>query len=188
MAPCGTAVFIDKDGTLVEDLPGVADPARLALLPGAAEGLRRLHEAGRKLFVVSNQPGVARGRFRAEDLEAVSRRLEELAAAAGAWFTGFYYCPHDPDGRVADYAVACACRKPLPGLILRACRDHGLDARRAWMVGDILHDVEAGRRASCRTVLVDNGHETEWRRSPWRTPHYTAPDLARAAELILGAA
>ena len=98
---------------------------------------------------------------------------------------GFYYCPHYPAGTVSRYAIACACRKPAPGMLLRALREHDLDAERSWLVGDILDDVEAGRRAGCRTVLLDNGHETEWVRSPPRTPDLVAADLADAARLIL---
>src|SRR5205085_6378312 len=96
-----------------------------------------------------------------------------------------YHCPHHPDGTVERYARACACRKPQPGLLLRAARDHDLDLARSWLVGDILDDVEAGRRAGCRTVLLDNGHETEWVLTPERLPHHIACDLAQAADLIL---
>ena len=82
------------------------------------------------------------------------------------------------------YAVACACRKPEPGLILSAAREHGIDLEHSWFVGDILDDVEAGRRAGCRTVLIDNGNETEWKRSPLRWPDLVAADMAEAARLI----
>lgn len=179
------AVFLEKDGTLVEDGRAGADPAKLRLLPGASSGLARLRAAGYRLFIVSHQPGVARGQFREADLTLVVRRLEELLAPADAAFEGFYYCPHQPGARVRAYAVECLCRKPSPGLIEDACREHDLDPLRSWMIGDVLDDVEAGRRAGCRTVMIDNGHETAWRRGPNRAPHLTAPDLAKAAELIL---
>jgi ribonucleoside-diphosphate reductase alpha chain len=94
---------------------------------------------------------------------------------------GFYYCPHHPHGSVPAYAVTCDCRKPRPGLILRAAREQGVDPARSWLVGDILDDVEAGRAAGCRTVLLDNGHETEWVLSPARRPDGVAADLAEAA-------
>src|SRR5919197_46875 len=136
------AVFLDKDGTLVEDVPYNVDPGRIRLAPGAAEGLRLLHRAG------------------------------------------FYYCPHHPAGAVEEHAVVCACRKPAPGLLLRAAREHGVDLARSWLVGDILDDVEAGRRAGCRTILLDNGHETEWVLRPERVPHPVASELLDAARLI----
>lgn len=180
------AVFFEKDGTLVADERPGTDPAQMRLLPGASEGLARLRAAGFRLFIVSNQPGVARGQFREAALTPVVRRLEELLDSDGAAFEGFYYCPHHPDGRVRAYAVECRCRKPAPGLIEDACREHGLDPLRSWMIGDVLDDVEAGRRAGCRTVMIDNGHETAWRGGPNRAPHLTAPNLAKAAELILG--
>jgi histidinol-phosphate phosphatase family protein len=181
------AVFLDKDGTLVEDVPYNVDPARIRLTRGATGGLRVLHAAGYRLFVISNQSGVARGYFAEAALAAVEARLRELLHAAGVPLAGFYYCPHHPAGVVPAYAVACRCRKPAPGLIERAAREHGLDLARSWFVGDILDDVEAGRAAGCTTVLLDNGHETEWLLTPRRQPHYKAADLAEAAARIVSA-
>ena len=100
---------------------------------------------------------------------------------------GFYYCPHHPQGQLPGYTQACLCRKPQPGLITRAAWDHEIDLAGSWFVGDILDDVEAGHRAGCRTVLVDNGHETQWRRSPLRWPHHVAASLADAALRIIAA-
>src|SRR5690606_16490855 len=105
----------------------------------------------------------------------------------GVQLAGAYYCPHHPEGVVDGLAVACACRKPGDGLLRRAAADLGLALDRSWMVGDILDDVEAGRRAGCRTVLLDVGHETEWRAGPLRRPHHMAPDLPAAVEVILRA-
>jgi histidinol-phosphate phosphatase family protein len=178
------AVFLDKDGTLLEDVPYNVRPELMRLAPNSAEGLRRLHAANYRLVVISNQSGVARGFFEEAALGPVERRLREMLAEVGVPLAGFYYCPHHPEGSVAAYAVACACRKPAPGLIQRAACDLGLDLPASWFVGDILDDVEAGRRAGCRTVLLDNGHETEWVRSPLRIPEGVAPDLNAAARLI----
>lgn len=178
------AVFLDKDGTLVEDVPYNVDPARIVLVPGAAAGLRRLAGLGYRLFVVSNQAGLALGRFDAAALERAWRHLAGMLAAQGVVLDGFYHCPHHPQGTNAALAMACTCRKPAPGLLLRAAAEHGIDLASSWMVGDILHDVEAGRRAGCRTVLVDVGNETEWVRSPWRTPDFVATSFAQAAALI----
>lgn len=178
-------VFLDKDGTLVEDVPYNVDPARIRLAPGAGPGLCRLHAAGYGLAVVSNQSGVARGLFPEAALAAVERRLRRLLAEIGVPLAGFYYCPHHPDAAVADYRASCGCRKPAPGLLTRAAREQGADLSRSWMVGDILDDVESGRRAGCRTVLVDNGGETEWTPGPDRVPDCVAGDLEQAAGLIL---
>jgi histidinol-phosphate phosphatase family protein len=181
----GPVVFLDKDGTLVEDVPYNADPARVALAPGAADGLSALAAAGFRLAVVSNQSGVARGYFPESALAGVEARLRELLGDIGVSLAGFFYCPHHPKGIVAEYAVACDCRKPAPGLILAAARRLGADPRDCWMVGDILDDVEAGRRAGCRTVLLDTGNETEWKAGPYRDPHFRVRDLAEAARAIV---
>jgi D-glycero-D-manno-heptose 1,7-bisphosphate phosphatase len=179
------AVFLDKDGTLIVDVPYNVDPVLVRLTDGALDGLRALHDAGYLLIVVSNQSGVARGLFKEEALGAVEARLRGLIAVAGPPLAGFYYCPHHPDGHVEPYAIACTCRKPAPGLLSRAAREHGVDLGRSWLIGDILHDVEAGRRAGCRTVLLDVGHETEWQLTPDRTPDLVATSLSDAARLIL---
>jgi D-glycero-D-manno-heptose 1,7-bisphosphate phosphatase len=185
--PARRAIFLDKDGTLVEDVPYNVDPRRIRLAPGALEGAQLLHAAGFLLIVISNQSGVARGYFAEAALAGVERRLGELLAAVGAPLTGFYYCPHSPEGSVRDYVVACDCRKPRPGLILRAAHEHGLDPADCWFVGDILNDVEAGHGAGCRSVLIDNGNETEWALTPARTPDHTVTDLAEAARVIIEA-
>ena len=179
------AIFFDKDGIFVEGPRRRAEPAATGVRPRAAEGLVKLREAGYRLFIVASEPGVAHGKYRESALEPMVRRFEELLEAKDVAIDGFYYCPHDPEGRVRAYAVACGCRRPEPGLIEDACREHGLDPLRSWMVGSLLDDVEAGRRAGCRTVLLDDGRETEWREGPQREPHIKARDAMTAADLIL---
>jgi histidinol-phosphate phosphatase family protein len=182
------AVFLDKDGTLLEDLPYNVDPLKMRLAPGAEEALAMLRRAGCPVVVVSNQSGVARGLFPESSLAEVGRALKRMLGAFGVSLAGFYYCPHHPEGTLPGYAGACGCRKPAPGLLQRAAEELGLDLARSWLVGDILDDVEAGWRAGCRTVLIDNGNETEWRPGPRRRPHHVAADLAEAVRLIAGAA
>ena len=164
------AVFLDKDGTLVEDVPYNVDPARLVLTRGAVDAVRAFAARGYRIIVVSNQPGIALGRFSADALKAVESRLRELLPR----LDGFYYCPHAP-------RAGCRCRKPAAGLLERAAREHGIDLAESWMIGDILDDVEAGRRAGCRTVLLDVGHETAWRLSPLRDPDPRCATLTAAA-------
>jgi D-glycero-D-manno-heptose 1,7-bisphosphate phosphatase len=178
-------IFLDKDGTLIDNVPYNVDPALIRLSRGADYGLRRLHDAGYRLAVVSNQAGVARDLFPEDALDGVTRRLRALLAPLGVELCEAVYCPHDPHGALERYRVVCDCRKPAPGLLLRAAEALGADLARSWMVGDLLDDVEAGRRAGCRTVLVDSGGETEWRDGEHRRPHYRARDLAEAAETIL---
>ncbi|OON64601.1 HAD family hydrolase [Massilia sp. KIM] len=179
-----SAVFLDKDGTLLEDLPYNLDPARMLLAPGAAPALRRLARLGYRLFVVSNQAGLALGRFDTTALHRSWRHLRALLAGEGVRLDGFYYCPHHPDGTVPALATACTCRKPAPGLLRRAALEHRIDLPSSWMVGDILDDVEAGRRAGCRTVLLDVGNETEWLRSRWRWPDIVAGGFFEGAGAI----
>jgi D-glycero-D-manno-heptose 1,7-bisphosphate phosphatase len=181
------AIFLDKDGTLLEDAPFNVDPALMRLAPQAAEGLRVLGKLNAPLIVISNQSGVALGKFEYGALAAVHAQLADLFLIHGARLAGFYACPHHPEGTVPAYALRCACRKPEPGLLYRAASTHGVDLSRSWFVGDILDDVEAGRRAGCRTILIDNGNETRWRRDPIRTPELIVGDLLKAAQEIAAA-
>ncbi|MCC8395476.1 HAD family hydrolase [Paraburkholderia sp. MMS20-SJTR3] len=179
------AVFIDKDGTLLEDVPYNVDPALMRFAPGAREGLALLAAYPLTLFVISNQAGVALGKFDEAALLDVENRLRHMFAECGAKLAGVYWCPHHPQGSVARYALACGCRKPAPGMLLRAAHEHGLDLARSWFIGDILDDVEAGNRAGCHTVLLDNGHETEWRIGPQRVPDMRAANLHEAAQHVV---
>ncbi len=98
--------------------------------------------------------------------------------------SGFYYCPHHPHGKIPEYAVDCFCRKPRPGLLQKAALEHEIDLASSWLVGDILHDIEAGNRAGCRTVLIDNGNEAEWDLSPRRQPEFIVKNVYEAALTI----
>lgn len=177
-------VFLDKDGTLVEDVPYNVDPERIRLAPTAERALRLFARHGCRVVLISNQSGVARGLFEESALEGVRERLSELCSAAGVTLEGFYYCPHHPQGQVRRFSVECDCRKPADGLLRRAARDLGIPLGEAWMVGDILDDVEAGNRAGCRTILIDNGNETEWRLPARRWPTVVVRSLESAARVI----
>ena len=177
-------ILLDKDGTLVENVPYNTDPALLRFTPGAAAAVRQLHQDGYLIAVISNQSGVALGRFPESALAAVEQRLREMLAELGVPLAGFFYCPHHPEGTVEEYAQSCDCRKPASGLVTRAAETLGVDPARCWVVGDILDDVEAGSRVGCTTILLDNGGETEWRLTPWRIPDYLAHDLLEAAEIV----
>jgi histidinol-phosphate phosphatase family protein len=168
------AAFIDKDGTLIEDVPYNVDPAHIRLVDRAEEAIAALAAKGFRIIVISNQPGVALGFFE----EAELRKTEAvLQRGLSGLLDGFYYFPHQP-------RAGCACRKPEPGLLRRAAAEHGLSLECSWMIGDILDDVEAGRRAGCRTCLIDNGNETEWKLDAARRPHRITSSLVVAAQLI----
>ncbi|MEJ7560617.1 MAG: HAD family hydrolase [Pedobacter sp.] len=179
------AVFLDKDGTLIPDIPYNVDHHLITISDDAVDGLRQLQGAGYKLIVVTNQSGVAKGLFRECDLISVHRKIMSLLRINGIILDGFYYCPHDSNGKVERYRMACDCRKPEPGMLKRAALDYQLNLEESWMIGDILNDVEAGNRAGCRSILVDNNNETEWLEGPFRTPHYTTQTINEACDLIL---
>lgn len=179
------AIFLDKDGTVIVNVPYNVDPNLIELMPGVGEGLQRLHAAGYELVMISNQAGVAHGYFPETALGAVHARVDALLGHYGVRLAGFYYCPHHPDGRIDAYKCQCECRKPMPGMIQRAAAELEIDVTRSWFLGDILDDVEAGKRAGCRTVLVDAGSETLWHLSPQRTPDYYTYSMQSAVDLIL---
>jgi histidinol-phosphate phosphatase family protein len=158
------AVFLDRDGTIIRDRHYLADPAEIELLPRASEGLRLLRAAGFLLVVATNQSGVGRGYFGLETLERQHERLRELLVRHGVVLDAIYACPHAPD-------AGCTCRKPLPGLIVRAAEELGIDLRASWVVGDDARDADAGRAAGTHTIVL--GSE--------------CPDLVAAAAQITAA-
>ena len=180
-------ILFDKDGTLIVDVPFNVDPALVHLAPSVGPALRRLADAGYAAAVVTNQPGVARGYFTLAQLDAVRVRLSELLAEQGMSLRGFFACPHHPRGVVAEFAVACDCRKPGRGLAQRAIEELGLRADETWLVGDSWADVAAGRGAGCRTALIG----PEWRLAPFlppgRRPEIAAPDFASGVDAMLRA-
>jgi D,D-heptose 1,7-bisphosphate phosphatase len=172
------AVFLDRDGTLIANRHYGSAPDGIELLDGVAEGLAALRGAGYKLLLVSNQSGVARGYFDEGAVARMHDRLQRMLDRHGAALDGLEYCPHHPEGALPPYAAECSCRKPAPGMLRRAARKHGVNLSASWMVGDIEADVEAGRRAGARTVLV--GPET----CP-TPPDFRAEDFAGAVRHIL---
>lgn len=182
------AVFLDRDGTINREVTHLKSPDQVELLPGTAAAIRRLNRSGKLAVVVTNQPVVARGDVSLEGLGRIHARLESQLGAGGAFLDGLYFCPHHPDkgfpGEVPELKGHCNCRKPEPGLIDKACRDLGIGRKDSWMVGDTTSDVEAGRRAELRTVLLRSGHAGADAKHATR-PDYIASDLADAVEWIL---
>src|SRR5438105_3591841 len=138
------AVFLDKDGTLIPDIPYNVNPDLITLQEGVIEGLQLLQEQEYLLVVISNQAGVARGYFQLDDLKKVRQKIDLLVSEGGIQIDRYYFCPHHPEGRIAEFAHKCECRKPRPGMILKALQELDIDAGNSWMIGDILNDVEAG--------------------------------------------
>jgi D-glycero-D-manno-heptose 1,7-bisphosphate phosphatase len=185
-------VFLDRDGVLIEDVHLLVRADQLQILPGVPAALHALRKGGFRLVVISNQAVVARGMATEEAVEAVHAALNQALLRAGApEIERYYFCPHHPNATLPAYRVACDCRKPQPGLFLRAARDLGLELAASFAVGDRPTDIIAGRKAGCRTVWVQSGRHME---APIETsqpidqpvePDWTCPDLAAAAEWIL---
>jgi D-glycero-D-manno-heptose 1,7-bisphosphate phosphatase len=176
------AVFLDRDGTLIEDRHYLRDPDQVHLLPGASEAVRRLNVAAIPAVVVTNQSGIARGLLTEADYAATVRRLDELLATAGARLDGHYHCPHLP-----DVTGPCDCRKPGPLLYERAARDLDLDLAASWWVGDRERDLGAADRFGGRAILVLTGAGVDESRQPRDVPRPVAADLAAAVTRILDA-
>ncbi len=155
------ALFIDRDGTLNEEVDHLHRPEEAFLTPGAGQALARVNRLGIPVVVVTNQAGIGRGRFGWSDYEAVMARLRDLLAAEGAHLDAAYACPFHEEAQ-GDYRIVDhPDRKPNPGMLRRAAEEHGLDLARSWMVGDKALDLEAGRRAGCRVALVRTGYGAE---------------------------
>lgn len=178
------AVFIAKDITLLERSAPGGRRERTRLQPGAIDALLLLSGLGFEVLIVGHVPAVALGTLPIGALDAVSAHLDDLFLARGFRLAGCYWCPHDPAGTVLDYAFECACRKPSPGLIEAAARDHDLDLARSWVVGSDARDIEAGLRAGCGTVWVGEANGDALERS---LADLTARDLLDAASRIMRA-
>ena len=183
------AVFLDRDGTINEEGGYINHVDRLKLIDGAAEAVALLGRHGLKTIVVTNQAGVARGYYPAEHLPKLHDRLRELLKEGGAELDAIYYCPHHPDVGEPPFRKDCDCRKPRLGMIRSAEREHGVDAARSYMVGDKISDVEFGRKAGCKSILVLTGYgkgELEYHRDKLSgEPDYIADDLLDAAKWIV---
>ncbi|MCI4397617.1 MAG: HAD family hydrolase [Acidobacteria bacterium] len=182
-------VFLDRDGTITEEVGYVNHVSRLSLLPGAAEGIRLLNDAGVPVMLATNQAGVARGYFDEELLKAVLKRLEEMLAALGARLDALYYCPHHPTAGEPPFRADCDCRKPKPGMLLRGAREFGLDLGRSYVVGDKISDVAFAKAGGAKGILVTTGYglgELTHQRDSWRCePCAIVPDFYSAARWIL---
>jgi D-glycero-D-manno-heptose 1,7-bisphosphate phosphatase len=153
-------VFLDRDGTVIDELGYLGDPSRVDVFPWSPQAMRDLMAAGFAIVIVTNQAGIARGYFDENTVRAVHARLDELLRAEGVAVDGYYYCPHHPEGVVEGYRGACGCRKPAPGMVEAAVRDLGLDVSRSWVVGDTWLDVGLAVRSGARGILVRTGHGT----------------------------
>lgn len=178
-------IFLDKDGTLIPDIPYNVDPKLISLSPDAVYGLQQLQLEGYSFIIVSNQSGIAEGKFGHAEILAVWSAINDLLSTHGIILIDFYYCPHSAAKMKSPLGYNCDCRKPKPGLLFRAAREHSIDLSASWMIGDILNDVEAGNAAGCKTILINNGNETKWEMNDRRTPDIMVSSINAAADFIV---
>jgi len=189
MASSNRAVFIDRDGTINEEMGYVNHLDRFTLLPRTTKAIRLINDNGLKAVVVTNQSGVARGMFPESLVGEVHRKMENLLRADGAHVDGIYYCPHHPDFGPPEYRKRCQCRKPATGMIERACNDLGIDPTKSYMIGDRIMDMDFGHKIGTRGILVLTGYgkgELAYRDGQWREkPSFIAKDLYDAVRWII---
>ena len=183
-----SAIFIDRDGTLNEDIGYVSSPAQLTLYPWAAEAVRLINEAALKAIVITNQSGIARGMYTEEILDAIHQEMIEELATQGAKLDGVYYCPHHPKIGDSRYTMACDCRKPKTGMLDRAASEHDIDLSRSFVIGDKASDINLALNAGARAVLVLTGYGRETQAHPDLfpcEPAFVAETLLDAVRLLL---
>lgn len=185
------AIFLDRDGVLNEEVNGVHGPDQLHVVEGAGVALRRINRAGIPVVCVTNQPDIAKGLMSFDALAQVFAKLDTELARDSAYLDLIYFCPHHPEsgwpGEVTDLKVACECRKPLPGMLLQAAREHNLDLSASWLIGDRYTDIHAAKAAGAKAVLVKTGHAGSDRERFDCKPDLVAANLPEAISLILKA-
>jgi len=185
------AVFLDRDGVIVEFVELLHKPEQLKLKKGSAEAIRLFNNSNLKTIIISNQPVIARGMITEKELAEIDEKLKKMLRREYAVVDKSYYCPHHPDANIKEYRKLCSCRKPAPGLILRAAKDLNINLKQSWMIGDSLSDIVAGKRAGCKTVLIDSLLNKELIIGMENInidqirPDYRCKNLLEAAKLIL---
>ncbi len=186
------AVFLDRDGVIIDDVGLLSDLDQMRLIDGSALAIQNFKQKGFRVIVVTNQTVIARGLQTRADVDRIHHRLQEmLFLEVGEMVDAFYVCPHHPNANLVEYRIVCECRKPKPGLILQAASDWHIDRSQSWMVGDRLSDVMAGNLAGCRTVLVKSGRHLDL---PIESdlefasviPNHVCKDLLEAENYIYG--
>jgi len=178
------AIFLDRDDTIIEDPGYINDPEQVKLLPGVSKGLSDFRKMGYKLIVVTNQSGVARGMFTEEVLAKIHERLKYLLAKENVYVDRIYYCPYHKDGAVKKYRKDSDMRKPKPGMLLAAAEELGIDLKKSWMIGNSYHDVEAGKSAGCKTILVKSYTSNIQKSLDDPDPDYEAVNLVESVNIV----
>ena len=181
--PKNTAVFLDRDGTINEEVGYLSRIEQLKLFPATFEAIRMINESGMKAVVITNQSGVARGFFNEDFIDTAHNLINEMLREKGAFIDRFYYCPHHPTEGYGAYKTDCDCRKPEPGMLLRAAKDLDIDLSRSYMIGDMPKDIQAARGAGIKGILVRTGYGKN--AIPAGSPVYIARDILDAVKWIM---
>jgi mannose-1-phosphate guanylyltransferase / phosphomannomutase len=185
------AIFLDRDGVINQNGPKIDSPEKLTIIEGVPEAIRVLNKAGYMIIIVTNQPEIAKGFFSFEKLEIVHKHLKEQLAKKGARIDAIYVCPHHPEkgfpGEVPELKISCGCRKPEPGMILKAIAEYSIDLKQSWMVGDSKSDIVAGQKAGLKTIFIASGggSSSKQEKELECTPDFESQNLSEAVKLIL---
>jgi len=182
------AIFLDRDGTINEEVHHLSHVDQLQLLPSVGEAIKQLNAASFKVVVITNQSVVARGIISQEELGDIHKTMKKQLKSQGAHVDAVYFCPHHPTAGVGAFGITCDCRKPQPGMLLQASADLNITLENSFMIGDTYNDLAAGHAAGCRTILVRTGYGTKTERQlDGRSfqPDYIASDLLEAAQWII---
>lgn len=187
-----TAVFLDRDGVINEEVGYLDSLDKLKVIPSAYEAIKSINESGMKTVVITNQAGVAKGLFTEEFVRKTNDCLQTMLSQRGAYIDNFYYCPHHPTEGEEPYRQICDCRKPAPGMLLRAAQDLNIDLKKSYFVGDRFRDMEAAKKAAVKGVLVKTGYGSELLQdggpdmaTPESKPDFIAADILEAVRWIL---
>ena len=179
-----SAVFLDRDGTINEEVGYLDSLEQLRIFPAAFEAVRMINEAGMKVVVVTNQSGVARGFFQEEFVKTVHKQIQKAFMKEGASIDRFYYCPHHPTEGIGTYRISCDCRKPAPGMLMKASEELGIDLPASYVVGDMAKDIELANNVGAKGILVRTGYGKNVQASDIK-PAYIARDILAAAQWIM---
>jgi D-glycero-D-manno-heptose 1,7-bisphosphate phosphatase len=179
------AVFLDRDGTIIEDVGYLNNPQHIKFIDGSIDAIKKLNESGYKVVVITNQAGIARGLITEDMLQTIDKTLHKWILSGGAHLDSIYYCPHHPEHGVHPYKQDCTCRKPHPGLIKKAEKDLDIDLSQSFMIGDKATDVEAGQRAGTKAIFVRSGPREKEEGKIKEKPDHIAENLADAVNWLL---
>jgi histidinol-phosphate phosphatase family protein len=182
------AVFLDRDGVINKEVEFLRKLEQFELLPKSCEAIKLLNDHGWLVVIITNQPVIARGEATARDIDAIHKKMKNKLKKCGAHIDAIYYCPHHPEqgfpGEMVEYKIDCACRKPKIGLLEEASKEFNIDLKKSFFVGDTTVDVQTGKNAGCKTILVKTGYGGLDKKFP-ATPVFTCEDLLEAAKLII---